>query len=55
MTKQADWRCQEAPFKVGDKDWLSTANLPLKVGTRKLAEKYTGPILIKEKVAEEAW
>ncbi len=55
MKTQADRRRQEAPFKVGDKVWLSTANLPLKVGTRKLAEKYTGPFLIKEKVAEEAW
>ena len=40
---------------MGDKVWLSTANLPLKVGMYKLAEKYTGPFLGKEKITEEAW
>ena len=28
---------------VGDKVWLSTKNLPLKTGTRKLAAIWAGP------------
>lgn len=30
-------------YVVGDKVWLSTKNLPLKVGTRKLAAIWAGP------------
>ncbi len=40
---------------MGDKVWLSTANLPLRSGTRKLAEKFTGPFPVTQMVSPEAW
>ncbi len=42
-------------LEVGQKVWLSTRHLPLRQGTRKLSSKWTGPCLIKHKVAPEAW
>ena len=35
--------------------WLATAHLPLRQGTRKLAERFTGPFTVVEQVTTEAW
>ncbi len=55
MAAQADRRRQESDFAVGQDVWLSTANLPLRTGTRKLAARWTGPYRIAERVTREAW
>ena len=40
---------------MGSKVWLSTAHLPLRLGSRKLASKFTGPFTIDERVSPEAY
>jgi hypothetical protein len=40
---------------VGDKVWLSTKNLPLKVGTRKLAAIWAGPFRVIEGIGPVAY
>jgi hypothetical protein len=55
MKRQADTHRRESELAVGQKVWLSTAHLPLKQGTRKLAEKWTGPFPIIAQVTREAW
>ena len=42
-------------FAVGDRAWLSTANLPIRTGARKLAATWTGPFRVTEVVAKEAY
>jgi hypothetical protein len=42
-------------FQAGQKAWLSTQHLPLRLGARKLASKWAGPYPIVKKVAEEAY
>lgn len=42
-------------FAVGSKAWLSTAHLPVRVGTRKLAAKWAGPFRVLKEVAPEAY
>ncbi len=55
MKRQADGRRRASSFLVGDKVWLSTQNLPLKHGSRKLASRWTGPFRITAEVSAEAW
>jgi hypothetical protein len=55
MKRAADEHRRPSELAVGDSVLLSTAHLPLKAGTRKLAEKWTGPFVIEERVAAEAW
>ncbi len=55
MKKQADGHRRAAPFLVGDKVWLSTSHLPLKIGSKKLAAKWTGPFRLVEEVSKEVW
>ena len=55
MEAQADRRRQDGEFAVGQRVWLSTAHLPLREGTRKLAERWVGPYPILERVTREAW
>ena len=46
MTRQANRvRCDGA-HSVGEKVWLATKNLPLRLGTRKLAVIWAGPFAI---------
>lgn len=55
MKTQADVHRRTSDFAVGQKAWLSTKNLPLRVGTRKLAEKWTGPFMLQKQISNEAW
>ncbi len=50
MKRQADGRRRETSLLVNDKAWLATQNLPLRLGTRKLAAKWTGPFRLVEQV-----
>ena len=42
-------------FSVGDCVWLSTKNLPLRLGTRKLASIWAGPYLVTHIVGNVAY
>jgi hypothetical protein len=42
-------------FQVGDKAWLSTQHLPIRVGARKLAAKWAGPYRVAAQVTTEAY
>ena len=42
-------------FEVGEKVWLATKHLPLRLGTRKLAAIWTGPYTILERVGPVAF
>lgn len=42
-------------FSVGDRAWLSTAHLPLRLGTRKLAAKWVGPFPVVATVGDVAY
>jgi hypothetical protein len=43
MTGVANQSRRELSFAVGDRAWLSTRHLPVRVGARKLAAKWAGP------------
>ena len=52
---QADKHHTEAPnYKVGDKVWLSTANLRLTRASKKLSERWVGPYVITKLVGNNA-
>ena len=55
MKKQADGHRRALDLQLGQKVWLTTKNLPLRVGTRKLVEKWTGPFELMAQVSPEAW
>lgn len=55
MAARADVHRRPSELAVGQKVFLSTSNLPLKLGTRKLASKWTGPFTIVEQLTREAW
>ena len=47
MKEQADRRWRPAPiYWVGQRVWLSTKDIPIRGGTRKLAPQYVGPFTI---------
>ncbi len=49
--RQANRRRRMAPnFRAGQRVWLATKNLPLRVKSRKLSQKYIGPFRIARKV-----
>jgi len=43
MERVANVSRRDMSHKVGDQVWLATKNLPLKLGTRKLAAIWAGP------------
>lgn len=55
MAKFADRKRRELSFEVGDRVWLATKNLPLRVGTRKLAAIWAGPYVVTGKVGDVAY
>ncbi len=55
MKLQADGHRRETTLAVGQRVWLATHHLPLKVGTRKLAAKWAGPFTITAQISSEAW
>lgn len=48
MAARVDRRRRPAEIAVGQKVWLSTAHLPLRVGARKLSARWAGPFLVEE-------
>ena len=55
MARMANRARRELSFAVGDRVWLSTRNLPLRTGTRKLASIWTGPYLVTAVVGDVAY
>ena len=49
--ENADRHCSEAPvFAPGDRVWLSTQNLPLRLPCRKLGPRFVGPFKVLRRV-----
>jgi hypothetical protein len=55
MARMANRARRELSFAVGDRVWLSTKNLPLRTGTRKLASIWAGLYLITAVVGDYAY
>ena len=55
MERMANRSRRELSFTVGDQVWLSTKNLPLKIGTRKLAAIWAGPFAVIQIVGQVAY
>ncbi len=55
MARVANRARRDLSFKVGDRVWLSTRNLPLKIGTRKLAAIFAGPYVVTAAVGPVAY
>jgi hypothetical protein len=46
MERVANRKRRDMSHEVGDSVWLATKNLPLKLGTRKLAPIWAGPFKV---------
>ena len=46
MARMANRARRDMSHEVGDSVWLATKNLPLKLGTRKLASIWAGPFRV---------
>lgn len=46
MQRMANRARREIAFALDDLAWLSTKNLPLRAGTRKLASLFAGPFRV---------
>ena len=46
---------RDVTFAVGDRVWLSSQHLPIRIGARKLAAKWAGPFPILAVVGREAY
>ena len=55
MARTADRARRDSSHAVGDKVWLATKNLPLKLGTRKLASIWAGPFRILDCIGPVAY
>ena len=55
MARMANRARRDLSFSVGDRVWLSTKNLPLCIGTRKLAAIWAGPYFVKNIVGDVAY
>ena len=55
MTKMANRSRHDSSHAVGDKVWLATKNLPLKMGTRKLAGIWAGPFRVLDCIGPVAY
>ena len=55
MQRMANSARRDIEFSVNDLAWLSTRNLPLRAGTRKLAALFAGPFRIVKVVSPVAF
>ena len=55
MARMANRARRDLRFSVGDCVWLSTKNLPLRIGTYKLAAIWAGPYFVKNIVGDVAY
>jgi hypothetical protein len=55
MTRVATRVRRDSSHAVGEKVWLATKNLPLKLGTRKLAAIWAGPFKVLGSVGPVAY
>jgi hypothetical protein len=55
MARTADRARRDSSHAAGDKVWLATKNLPLKLGTRKLASIWAGPFRILDCIGPVAY
>jgi hypothetical protein len=55
MARVANLSRRDGSHAVDDKVWLSTKNLPLKLGTRKLAAIWAGPFRVIDKIGNLAY
>ena len=55
MEEVANSSRRSLQFTEGDFAWLSTAHLPIRLGTKKLAAKWAGPYRVSARVAREAY
>ena len=55
MKASANHHRRDVSYHVGARVWLSTAHLPLREGTRKLAEKWIGPYPVVSVVTGQAY
>ena len=55
MKEQADRRRRPAPtYRVGQRMWLSTKDIPIRGGTKKLAPQYVGPFTVTHVISPTA-
>ena len=55
MQRMANRARRDLEFSVDDLAWLSTKNLPLRAGTRKLAALFAGPFRVTKIVSPVAF
>ena len=55
MQRMANRARRDIEFSVNDLAWLSTRNLPLRAGTRKLAALFAGPFRVVQVVSPVAF
>ena len=55
MQRMANRARRDIEFAVDDMTWLSTKNLPLRAGTRKLAALFAGPFKVIKVVSPVAF
>ena len=55
MTRQANRVRHDGAHSVGERVWLATKNLPLRLGTRKLAAIWAGPFAVLGQVGPVAY
>lgn len=55
METAANKHRDASDFAVGQRVWLATKNLPLRIGSRKLSSKFAGPYEIVARVTREAY
>ena len=55
MQGVANPKLRHVEFEVGQKVWLSSTHLPVRVGARKLAAKWAGPFVVASRVGTVAY
>lgn len=55
MSGVANPHRRDVQFAEGQKVWLSSAHLPLRVGARKLASRWAGPFTVETRIGQQAY